>query len=88
MKAVKQKKIVDKEGKIEVQSPELHEGTEVEIIILIPSSETDTTEYLLSTKANRRELLSAIERVEKQENIVSISSEEWHKKYICCLKSI
>lgn len=88
MKAVKQKGIVDKEGKIEVKSPELHEGTEVEIIILIPSLETDTTEYILSTEANRRELLSAIERVEKQENIVSISSEEWHEKYSFCSKSL
>ena len=81
IKAVKQKGIVGKQGKIEVQSSELLEGTEVEIIILIPSSQTDTTEYLLSTEANRQELLSAMERVEKQENLVSISSEEWHEKY-------
>ena len=83
MKAVKKKTVVGKKGTIELQSTELKEGTEVEIIILIPSVETklDDTEYLLSTEANRRELLEAIERVEQQENLVQISSEEWHEKY-------
>lgn len=81
MKAVKQKGIVGKQGKIEVYSTELDEGTEVEIIILIPSPEIDTTDYLLSTEANRQELLEAMERVEKRENLVSISSEEWNEKY-------
>ncbi len=83
MKAVKKKTVVGKKGTIELQSTELQEGTEVEIIILIPSVETelDPTEYLLSTEANRRELLEAVERVEKQENLINISSEEWHEKY-------
>jgi antitoxin YefM len=83
MKAVKKKTLVGKKGTIELQSTELKEGMEVEIIILIPSVETelDTTEYLLSTEANRRELLEAVERVEKQENLVQINSEEWHEKY-------
>jgi antitoxin YefM len=66
IKAVKQKGIVGKKGKIEIQTPELSEGTEVEIIILVPSFETDTTTYLLSTEANRRELSEAMERVEKK----------------------
>ncbi|ACB51055.1 hypothetical protein cce_1705 [Crocosphaera subtropica ATCC 51142] len=81
IKAIKQKGIVNKDGKIEVQSPELQEGTEVEVIILVTSSETDTTEYLLSTEANKRELLEAIERVEKQEELITIKPEEWHEKY-------
>ncbi len=83
IKAVKKKTVVGKKGTIELQSTELKEGMEVEIIILIPSDETelDTTEYLLSTEANRRELLEALERVDKQENLVQISSEQWHEKY-------
>ena len=81
IKAVKQKGIVGKQGKIEVQTPELSEGTEVEVIVLVPDSEEDTTEYLLSTTGNRRELLEAIERVNNRDNLVTISSEEWHEKY-------
>lgn len=82
MKAVKQKGIVNQAGKIEIQSPELEEGTEVEVIILISSSnDLDETDYLLSTEANRKELLEAIERVEKQENLIKFTAEEWYEKY-------
>ena len=81
IKAIKQKGIVDKDGKIEIQSLELQQGTEVEVIILIPSSETDTTEYLLSTKANKQELLEVIERVDKQEELGIITPEEWYEEY-------
>ena len=81
IKAIKQTGTVDKEGKIEVYSPELQEGTEVEIIILVNSPEPDTTEYLLSKKANEKELLEAIERVEKREGLITITPEEWHEKY-------
>jgi antitoxin YefM len=78
MKAVKQKGIVNQAGKIEIQSPELEEGTEVEVIILISSSDDmDETDYLLSTETNRKELLEAIERVEKQENLVKFTAEEF-----------
>ena len=83
IKAVKQKVIVGEKGTIEIHSPELEKGSEVEIIILIPSNdnEQDTTEYLLSTEANRRELLEAVERVEKREDLVEIDSQTWHEKY-------
>ncbi len=81
IKAIKQTGTVDKEGKIEEYSPELQEGTEVEIIILVNSTETDTTEYLLSTKANEKKILEAIERVEKREELITITPEEWHDKY-------
>lgn len=77
IKAVKQKRIVSKQGKIEIESSELHEGVEVEIIILIPSPEINTTEYLLSTEANHQKLSHAVETVELQENLVSINSPEW-----------
>ncbi len=81
IRAIKHKGIVGKEGKIEIALTELQEGTEVEVIVLVDVDEMDTTEYLLSTKNNRQELLQAIERVEKRENLVKISPQEWHEKY-------
>lgn len=81
IKAAKYSGEVGKAGKIEINTPELPEGTKVEIIILVEDSESDTTEYLLSTDANLQELFAAIERVEKDENLVIISSEDWHEKY-------
>lgn len=81
IRAVKQKGIVGKQGKIELDFTGLDEGTEVEVIILAPSSEIETTEYLFSTEANKKELLEAIERVEKQDNLITITPDEWHEKY-------
>ncbi|WP_017293675.1 hypothetical protein [Geminocystis herdmanii] len=81
IRAVKQKGIVGKQGKIELSSTGIDEGTEVEIIILAPSSEVDTTKYLFSTEANKQELLEAIERVEKEDNVIPITPDEWHEKY-------
>jgi antitoxin YefM len=81
MKAVKTKAIVNKQGTIELLDMDISEGTEVEIIVLVPNSETDTTEYLLSTEANKKELLEAIERVKNPENMVIITPQQWHEKY-------
>jgi len=69
IRAIKQKGIVGREGKIELHSLELEEGTSVDIIILVSDTESDTTEYLLSTEANQRELSKAIERIENKENL-------------------
>ena len=80
IRAIKQKGIVGKGGKIEIHSTELEEGTDVDII-LISDTEPDTTEYLLSTEANERELSEAINRIENKENLVTITTKEWHKKY-------
>lgn len=81
IKAVKQIGKVGKGGKIEIDASELLEGTEVEIIILAVSPDSDTTDYLLSTSTNYQELFAAIERVEKGEDLVVITPEEWHEKY-------
>ena len=81
IRAIKQKGIVGREGKIELYSTELEEGTNVDIIILVSESEPDTTEYLLSTEANQRELSEAIDRIENKENLVTITVKEWHEKY-------
>ncbi|MFN6234560.1 hypothetical protein, partial [Microcystis sp.] len=70
-----------REGKIELYSAELEEGTDVDIIILVSDPEPDTTEYLLSTEANQRQLSEAIDRIENQENLVTITTKEWREKY-------
>ncbi len=91
LSGIKQRGVVGKNGKIEIQTSELPEGTFVEIIVLIEQdaieSNTsqnipqDTTEYLLSTEANRCHLMSAIEHVETKNNLVSFTPEEWNEEY-------
>ncbi|BBC23496.1 hypothetical protein [Pseudanabaena sp. ABRG5-3] len=77
--AIKQMGTVGKDGKIEIYTPELIEGTKVEVILLIDHQ--DETEYLLSNAVNSKRLLDAIANVEKGEGLVTISAEEWHEKY-------
>ena len=77
--AIKQIGTVGKEGKIELYTPQLLEGTKVEVILLVEAQ--DETEYLLSNAANPKRLLEAIANVEKGEGLVTFSAEEWHKKY-------
>jgi antitoxin YefM len=79
--AIKHQSIVGKDGRIEILSSQLPEGTKVEVIVLVESSEQDETEYLLSSAANRTQLLRAIEQSNDPDNRVVISSEEWHEKY-------
>ena len=78
--AIKRQGIVGKEGKIEVCA-NLPEGTAVEIILLVEAPQNDETAYLLSSEANRQHLFEAIADVEKGENLVTISPEEWNEKY-------
>ncbi|OQW87096.1 MAG: hypothetical protein BWK78_09385 [Thiotrichaceae bacterium IS1] len=82
LKAIRQEMIVKEGGKIEISLPELPSGAMVEVIIFLPSDdEQDTTDYLLSTEANRKHLLEAITHVEKRENLIILTPEEWHEKY-------
>ena len=73
---IKQQAIVGKDGKIEIQTSDIPEGTAVEIIVLVEQAEQDTTEYLLSTEANRHQLLEAIARAEIPDNLVVIALEK------------
>ena len=82
LKAIRQETMVKEGGKVEISLPELPSGTMVEVIIFLPpKDELDTTDYLLSTRANRRHLSEAIAHVEKRENIIVFTPEEWHEKY-------
>ena len=77
--AIKQIGTVGKNGKIELYTPQLMEGTQVEVILLVDSQ--DETDYLLSSPANRERILDAIANVEKGEELITISAKEWHEKY-------
>ena len=72
--AIKRMGTVGKDGKIELYTPELMEGTKVEVILLVDRQ--DETEYLLSNAANAKRLLDAIANVENSEGLVTISAEE------------
>ena len=78
LNGIKQRVIVGKDCKIEIETSELAEGTVVEVIVLV---EQDATEYLLSTEANRRHLMSAMQNVEKNTNLVSFTPSEWNEEY-------
>ena len=78
---IKQRVVVGPGGTVALQSAELPEGTTVEVIVLLEPAEQDTTEYLLSTEANRKHLAQALESVEKRQNLVIIPAEEWDAKY-------
>jgi antitoxin YefM len=51
---------------------QIFKDKEIEIII----QEYDETEYLLSSSANKHRLLTAIENVNKRENLVVVSEED------------
>jgi antitoxin YefM len=85
LNGIKQKTIVGKNGRVELPTTELEEGTIVEVIILVEQvkpvkhivSENETT-YLLSSEANKNRLLNAIENVEKG-NIIYVDVDEHEK---------
>jgi len=70
--AIKQMGTVGKDGKIELYTPELLEGTQFEVILLVNSQ--DETEYLLSNSVNRKRLLDAVSNLEKGKGLVTISA--------------
>ncbi|BBD67725.1 hypothetical protein NIES4072_49770 [Nostoc commune NIES-4072] len=91
LSGIKQQVVVGKDGKIEIQTSDLAEGTVVEVIVLVEqdvvetnanqSIQQDVTEYLLSTEANRCHLMTAIQNIETKTNLVSFTPEEWDEEY-------
>ncbi len=66
---IREKTVVKENGIIEISAVDLPIGTEVEVIVLI-EEEQDTTEYLLSTEANRKHLEEALEELKHPENFI------------------
>lgn len=80
IQTLKQKTVVGKNGRIDLLYPILPEGTLVEVIVRA-ASPADTTEYLLSSEANRKHLMEAIDNVEHGKNLIVFTPEEWNEKY-------
>jgi antitoxin YefM len=78
---IKQQSTVGKNGKIEIPSTDLPEGTIVEVIVLVESPTIYETDYLLSTPANKDRLLQSLENINHPENLIVITPDEWHEKY-------
>lgn len=75
IQGLRKKIIVEEEGRVEINSPELHRGDKVEIIILVNPSE-DETEYLLSTEANKLHVKEAMEQLKDKSGYVYIDPEK------------
>lgn len=75
--AIRQTTLVQSGGKLEISSPELPVGALVEVIIfLLPDEPPDTTDYLLSTKANRQHLSDALADLEQPATYIYVNPEE------------
>ncbi len=71
-------KVTIKNGKLDLPPLDLPEGTIVEAILLVNEpgkTEVDETDYLLSTEANRRHLMEALEELKEPENYIDIDPE-------------
>lgn len=71
---IRERTIIRQGGKIELSEIDLPEGTEVEVIVLV-DDEIDTTEYLLSSKANREYLEEALEELKHPEKFIRVDVE-------------
>jgi len=78
--SIKQKAIVGQNGKIELPTTELTEGTVVEVIVLV-EADPDETDYLLRSNANKKQLLDALENV-KQGRVITVDLDEYEKNYL------
>jgi antitoxin YefM len=77
LSGIKQKAIVGKNGKIELSTTELPEGTVVEVIVLVEqANEEDETAYLLKSETNKKHLLAALENV-NQGNLIYVDLDEY-----------
>lgn len=74
---IRERTVVQKNGKIEISVPDVLEGTEVEVTVLL--EEQDATEYLLSTEANREHMEHALEELKHPENFIYINIEDYEK---------
>jgi antitoxin YefM len=76
---IREKTVVKENGMVEISAPDLPVRTEVEVIVLVEEEEMDTTEYLLSTEANRKHLEEALEQLKHPENFIRFDMDEFEK---------
>jgi antitoxin YefM len=72
---IREKTVVKENGMVEISTPDLPIGTRVEVIVLIEKEEMDTTEYLLSTEANRKHLERAMRDAEDPKKRIYVDIE-------------
>jgi antitoxin YefM len=72
---IREKTVVKENGMVEVSAIDLPTGTQVEVIVLV-EDEQDTTEYLLSTEANRKYLEQALEDLKHPEKFIQVDIEK------------
>ena len=72
---IREKTVVKENGMVEVSALDLPIETEVEVIVLV-EEEMDTTEYLLSTEANREHLERALEELKHPENFIHVDMDD------------
>jgi antitoxin YefM len=71
MNAIKCRAVV-KNGKLDMPVINLPEGTVVEAVLWVDQGVQDETGYLLSTDANRRYLLEALEELKQPQDFVYV----------------
>jgi antitoxin YefM len=71
---IREKTFVKENGMVEVSAIDLPIGAQVEVIVLV-EDEQDTTEYLLSTEANRKYLEQALEELKHPEKFIQVDIE-------------
>ncbi|MDQ3321002.1 MAG: hypothetical protein M3525_00890 [Acidobacteriota bacterium] len=73
---IREKTVVKENGTVEIFAPDLPVGTQVEVIVLVEEKKQDTTEYLLSTEANRRHLEESLRELEHPENFIYVGIDD------------
>jgi len=73
---IRQRAVVDDQGRITISAPELPEGTSVEVIVLVEPQEDDETSYLMADEENRAHLLRALHDLENPEKYTYVDPDE------------
>lgn len=72
---IREKAVVKENGTVEISAPDLPIGAEVEVFIWLEEKEMDTTEYLLSSEANREHLFQSIRDAEDPKKLTYVDVE-------------
>jgi len=72
---IREKTVVNKDGMVQIRALDLPIGTKVEVVVTVDIEEMDTTEYLLSTEANRKHLERAMQDAKDPEKRIYVDIE-------------